>query len=73
MTYNKINYLEQLIPIFSLGVFCQAYFNSLSTVNRVLEAIYNVFYKVSTDGSKKKIKDVPARVKVDMSQKVYLK
>jgi len=71
MTDNKINYLEQLIPIFSLGVFCQAYFNSLSTVNRVLEAIYNVLYKVFTDGNKKKIKDVSASVKVDISKNVY--
>jgi len=72
MTENEIDHLEQLIPTLALGAFRQAYFDSLSAGNSVLEVIEDVLYEVYADGSKKKIKDMPASIKVDMSKKVYL-
>jgi len=73
MSENEINYLEQMIPTLASGASRQAYMDSLSAGNSVLEVIGNVLYEVSADGSKKKIKDVPANVKVDIDKKVDLR
>jgi hypothetical protein len=72
MKEEEIDNLEQIISLLASGAFRQAYFDTLSSGNSVLEVIDDVLYEVYPSGRKQKIKAVPKNIKVDMSQKVYL-
>lgn len=68
----ELDYLEELIPLLAKGAMKQAYFNTLSSGNSVLEVIDNTIFEVFADGSKKKIKDVAPYIKVDINKKIEL-
>lgn len=46
--------------------------DALASANSVLEVIDGVIYEVFADGTKKKIKDVPSQVSVDMYRNIEL-
>ena len=72
MQEQEIDNLEQMIPLLASGATTKAYLDSLSAGNIVLEVQEGILYEVHPNGTKKKIKDVPALVEVDMSKKVYI-
>ena len=64
--------LEKRIPLLAKGAMEKAYLDALSSGNSVLEVIDNAIYEVFADGTKKKIKDVPPYVQVDLNKKIEL-
>jgi len=68
----EIDNLENYIPILAKGAMEKAYLDTLSSGNSVLEVINDIIFEVFADGSKKKIKDVPPSIKVDINQKIIL-
>jgi len=68
----EIDNLENYIPLLAKGAMEKAYLDTLSSGNSVLEVINNTIFEVFADGSKKKIKNVPASIKVDINKKIVL-
>lgn len=64
--------MEQFIPSLANGAVKKAYLDALASANSVLEVIDGVIYEVFADGTKKKIKDVPSQVSVDMYRNIEL-
>lgn len=73
MNESEIDHLEELIPLLAKGAVKQAYLDSLSSGNSVLEVIDSAIYEVFADGNKKKIKDVAPYIKVEIGKKIKLK
>ena len=72
MKEQEIDNLEQMIPLLASGAVTKTYLDSLSSGNIVLEIQEGILYEVHPNGTKKKIKDVPALIEVDINKKVYL-
>jgi hypothetical protein len=72
MQDQEIDNLEKMIPLLASGAVTKAYLDSLSAGNVVLEVQEGILYEVYPSGTKKKIKDVPVLIEVDMNKKVYL-
>lgn len=72
MQDKEIDNLEQMIPLLASGAVKKAYLDNLSAGNIVLEVLDGILYEVYPDGQKKKIKDLPPLIEVDMNKKVYL-
>lgn len=72
MKDKELDNLEKLIPSLATGAVKKAYLDALSSGYSVLEVINGVLYEVFANGDKKKIKDLPPTIKVDMSTKVQL-
>ena len=68
----EIDNLEKYIPLLAKGAMEKAYFDTLSFGSSVLEVINDTVFEVSADGSKKKIKNVPPLIKVDINKKIIL-
>ena len=68
----ELDNLEKRIPLLAKGAMEKAYLDALSSGNSVLEVIDNAIYEVFADGTKKKIKDVPPYVQVDINKKIEL-
>ncbi len=68
----ELDNLEKLIPSLATGAVKKAYLDALSSGNSVLEVINGVLYEVFANGDKKKIKDLPPTIEVDMNTKVQL-
>ena len=69
----ELDNLENMIPLLAKGAMNKAYLDALASGNSVLEVIDNAIYEVFADGTKKKIKDVPASIHVDITRKIKLK
>ncbi len=69
----ELDNLETMIPLLAKGAVNKAYLDALASGNSVLEVIDNVIYEVFADGTKKKIKDVPPSIHVDITRKIKLK
>jgi len=72
MKESELNNLEEFIPELAKGAVKKAYLDALLAGNSVLEVIDSTIYEVFADGTKKKIKDTPPNIKVDMSQRIQL-
>ena len=72
MKDTELDNLEKRIPLLAKGAMEKAYLDALSSGNSVLEVIDNAIYEVFADGTKKKIKDVPPYVQVDINKKIEL-
>lgn len=72
MKDTELDNLEQFIPSLANGAVKKAYLDALASGNSVLEVIDGVIYEVFADGTKKKIKDVPSQVSVDMHRNIEL-
>ena len=72
MKDTELDNLEKRIPLLAKGAMEKAYLDALSSGNSVLEVIDNAIYEVFADGTKKKIKDVPPYVQVDLNKKIEL-
>ncbi len=72
MQEEEIDNLEQMIPLLASGAVTKAYLDSLSAGNIVLEIQEGILYEVHPNGTKKKIKDIPAPIEVDINKKAYL-
>ena len=72
MKDTELDNLEKLIPSLATGAVKKAYLDALSSGNSVLEVINGKLYEVFANGDKKKIKDLPPTIEVDMSTKVQL-
>ena len=68
----ELDNLEKLIPSLATGAVKKAYLDALSSGNSVLEVINGILYEVFANGDKKKIKDLPPTIEVDMSTKIQL-
>ena len=68
----ELDNLEKRIPLLAKGAMEKAYLDTLSSGNSVLEVIDNAIYEVFADGRKKKIKDVPPYVQVNINKKIEL-
>lgn len=69
----ELDNLEELIPLLATGAVKKAYLDALSSGNSVLEVRDGAIYEVFADGTKKKIKDVPPYIKVDINKKISLR
>ena len=72
MKDTELDNLEELIPSLAIGAVKKAYLDALSSGNSVLEVRNSVLYEVFANGNKKKIKDLPPTIEVNMSLKVQL-
>ncbi len=72
MKDTELDNLEKLIPSLATGAVKKAYLDALSSGNSVLEVINGILYEVFANGDKKKIKDLPPTIEVDMNTKVQL-
>ena len=72
MKDTELDNLEKLIPSLAKGAVKKAYLDALSSGNSVLEVINGVLYEVFANGDKKKIKDLPPTIEVDISTKIQL-
>ena len=68
----EIDNLENYILLLAKGAMEKAYLDTLLSGDGVLEAIGNAVFEVFADGSKKKIKNVPESIKVDINKKIVL-
>ena len=73
MKDTELDNLEKLIPSLATGAVKKAYLDALSSGNSVLEVINGVLYEVFANGDKKKIKDLPPTIEVDINQKIELR
>ena len=69
----ELDNLEKQIPLLAKGAMKKAYLDALSSGNSVLEVIDNAIYEVFANGSKKKIKDVPSSIEVNINEKIILR
>ena len=69
----ELDNLEKQIPLLAKGAMKKAYLDALSSGNSVLEVIDNAIYEVFANGSKKKIKDVPSNIQVNINEKIILR
>ncbi len=72
MKDTELDNLEKLIPSLATGAVKKAYLDALSSGNSVLEVIDSTLYEVFANGTKKKIKDLPPHIEVDISTKIQL-
>jgi len=72
MKDTEIDNLEKLIPTLATGAVKKAYLDVLSSGNSVLEVIDSTLYEVYANGIKKKIKDLPPTIEVDIGKKIQL-
>lgn len=72
MREKELNNLEEFIPYLADGAIKKAYLEALSKGQSVLEVIDGAIYEVFSDGTKKKIKNVEASIKVDTTKKIFL-
>jgi len=70
-TQKEIDFLENYIPELANSAVKQAYLDTLSRGNSVLEAIDNKLYEIFPDGKKIFIKEVPKNIKIDASKRVF--
>lgn len=68
----ELDNLEELIPSLAAGAVKKAYLDALSSGNSVLEVVDGVLYEVFANGEKKKIKDLPPTIEVDIGKKIKL-
>ncbi len=66
-------FLEDHIPELAAAAITQAYWGALASGSSVLEADNGALVEVFPDGTKKFIKNLPPRTKVDPSQRYELK
>ena len=72
MREKELNHLEEFIPYLAEGATKKAYLEALSKGQSVLEVIDGAIYEIFADGTKKKIKNVEASIKVDITKKIVL-
>jgi hypothetical protein len=72
MKDTELDNLEKLIPSLATGAVKKAYLDALSSGNSVLEVIDGVLYEVFANGTKKKIKNLPPTIEVEMGKKIQL-
>ena len=68
----EIDNLENYILLLAKDAMEKAYLGTLLSGDSVLEAIGDAVFEVFADGSKKKIKNVPESIKVDINKKIVL-
>jgi hypothetical protein len=69
----ELDNLEEFIPLLAKGAMQKAYLDTLASGDSVLEVIDGAIYEVFADGKKRKIKDVPPSLHVEINSKILLK
>jgi hypothetical protein len=73
MNEQEMRFLEEQIPELAELAFKKAYLDTLAAGHSVLKCEGEFLYEVFPDGSKKVIKKMPPRIKVDIGQKWEIK
>jgi len=70
LSEQSADYLEGLIPGLAEGAFKQAYMHALASGQNVVACEDEKLVEVHPDGTKKIIKKMPSRIKVQIGQRI---